>query len=377
MGLSPPADGAAATAGARAAGSAPARLGRPVGLVAVTAVGLPTRYRYVPLVVSAVVLGLPHDAIDPLAAARVAGAAFIALTWFHWGQGDRHAMRAFVDRAYLPTRRRRALFVAVRDGFPMLVPLVAWPDQYRTVVAGFVARFGGGPVPSWPFDLAVRAGVGTAFACLVGWWWRRGGGRRVRVRRRRPGRVAGRRRRDGAALAALRRGPAGDGRGRLLRLLALRPTRRPVRPLRPRERGRPRRRPRGRADGAVRPRGGAAVHARARDARGRPSSSPGHRRPCRRRSRSTWCSSRCSPSPTSSSCCGWTPPKGSGGRPRAGESRPASRGRCRRRGVRYSAPPGRESPPSRACATTCSCCGPRSSTTRSRSVPARRSTVAR
>ncbi|ESP89258.1 Brp/Blh family beta-carotene 15,15'-dioxygenase [Candidatus Halobonum tyrrellensis] len=206
MGLSPPTGGATATAGARTRRVAllPGWVAA-VGLVAVTLVGLPSRYRYVPLVVSAVVLGLPHGAIDPLAAARVAGAsaarrrhwylgvgilylllgvayavvwvvapvvaaaAFIALTWFHWGQGDLHAMRAFVDRAYLPTRRRRVLFVAARGGFPMLVPLVAWPDQYRTVVGGFVARFGGGPVPSWPFDPAVRAALGAAFACLVGW----------------------------------------------------------------------------------------------------------------------------------------------------------------------------------------------------------------
>jgi Brp/Blh family beta-carotene 15,15'-monooxygenase len=137
---------------------------------------LPPVVRYAPFALSLVVLGLPHGALDHLAPGRTLGTdpsrrsmlfvglvylvlggaylgwwflepvtaavAFILLTWFHWGQGDLYALVAFTDAEHLPTRRTRALTLAVRGAMPMLVPFVAHPAPYRAVVAAFVGLFG-------------------------------------------------------------------------------------------------------------------------------------------------------------------------------------------------------------------------------------------
>jgi Brp/Blh family beta-carotene 15,15'-monooxygenase len=140
---------------------------------------IPTWLQYLPLVASVLVLGLPHGAVDHLAPSRVRGEAptpralarvgllyavlggayavawffaplagfvsFIALTWAHWGQGDVHALDAIHGVSHLRTRAQRLATAAVRGGLPMLVPLLAFPGEYRRVAGTIVARFGATP----------------------------------------------------------------------------------------------------------------------------------------------------------------------------------------------------------------------------------------
>ncbi|MFC7196773.1 Brp/Blh family beta-carotene 15,15'-dioxygenase [Halosimplex aquaticum] len=175
---------------------------------------VPREWRYVPLVVSVAAFGLPHGAVDwaALPRAAVGGAdlyrpwrrgrharldrrwlavvglvylvfggayavgwflapaaaavAFLALTWFHWGQGELHPLREVLGADHLGARWRRGLTVAVRGALPMGVPLLAFPGRYRTVLDSFVAPFGG-TVPAWPFGADGRLALGGALAALT------------------------------------------------------------------------------------------------------------------------------------------------------------------------------------------------------------------
>lgn len=157
--------------------------------------------RYAPLAASVVVFGLPHGAVDYLVPARVAGrsttasmavigvlyaalggayaalwlfvptiaaALFIAVTWFHWGQGDVHALVAFVDADHLDSTALRAVTGVVRGGLPMFVPLLAFPNRYRTVVETWVGLFGSEFSVAWLFAMETRIlGGGLFFALTV------------------------------------------------------------------------------------------------------------------------------------------------------------------------------------------------------------------
>lgn len=133
-------------------------------------VEVPERLRYLPFLASFVAFGLPHGAADHLAVARLGGrrpfvavgvaylvggtgylaiwlvaptaafAAFILLTWYHWGQGDLYFLLA-EGGDHLRTRTQRGLALAVRGGIPMVAPLVAFPDAYRAVARATVALF--------------------------------------------------------------------------------------------------------------------------------------------------------------------------------------------------------------------------------------------
>jgi Brp/Blh family beta-carotene 15,15'-monooxygenase len=175
----------------------------PVAVVAVAFLAgaeLPPPLRYAPLAAS-VVFGLPHGAVDPFVLPRArdasvgtrslafvgalyllfgcayaavwfvapvaAAVAFVLLTWFHWGQGDLHALVSLVGVDHLRTRPQRVLAVFVRGGFPMLVPLVAFPARYRSVLDGFVALFGSSFALAWPFAPTVRVALGGGFAALT------------------------------------------------------------------------------------------------------------------------------------------------------------------------------------------------------------------
>ena len=171
---------------------------------------LPDVLVYLPFALSALVFGLPHGAVDHLAPARTvdgserrsmlvvgllyllcggaylawwfvapvsAAVFFIALTWFHWGQGDVYALLALLDVEHLPTRAERALSLVVRGGLPMLAPLAFHPAAYRRVVAAFVALFDGSPAALAPFftpTARLLAGGGlfalTVLALAVGAW---------------------------------------------------------------------------------------------------------------------------------------------------------------------------------------------------------------
>jgi len=96
---------------------------------------------------------------------------FIALTWFHWGQGDLYALVAFVsgEAGYPTDRTRRAWTLLVRGGLPMLVPLLAFPEAYHAVAEITVGLFVPGDADglSWAFGPSFRLLVGAAFALFA------------------------------------------------------------------------------------------------------------------------------------------------------------------------------------------------------------------
>ncbi|WP_338740945.1 Brp/Blh family beta-carotene 15,15'-dioxygenase [Haloplanus salilacus] len=175
-----------------------------VALLAVVAAALdvaatlPPWVRYLPLAASLLLFGLPHGAVDHLAPPRAAGrptaprwmalvgvaylllgggyavlwtvapvvsaALFVALTWFHWGQGDLYALDA-LGADHLDGRGVRAGTLLVRGGLPMLVPLLAHPERYRQVVDAWVSLFGRHLALSVTVD--ARLGLGVAFAAVT------------------------------------------------------------------------------------------------------------------------------------------------------------------------------------------------------------------
>ncbi|MFC6785826.1 Brp/Blh family beta-carotene 15,15'-dioxygenase [Halobaculum halobium] len=161
---------------------------------------LPAWVRYAPLAASALVVGLPHGAVDHLAPARTAGrtptprwllavgigylvlggayaalwalapvasaALFVGLTWLHWGQGDLYALDSIGSR-HLEGAGVRLGTVLVRGGLPMLVPLLRFPDRYRQVVDAWVALFGRELGSAWIFTPGARGALGAAFAVVT------------------------------------------------------------------------------------------------------------------------------------------------------------------------------------------------------------------
>lgn len=163
---------------------------------------VPLWAQYLPLALSVVLVGLPHGALDHLVPSRLRGepatarslaavgllyavlggayaagwflvpaacfVGFILLTLAHWGQGDVHALVALAGGDHLRTRPQRALAAVVRGGFPMLVPLVAFPEQYRRVAEALVAPFlGDASALAVAFAPRTRLAVGVGFALLV------------------------------------------------------------------------------------------------------------------------------------------------------------------------------------------------------------------
>lgn len=163
-------------------------------------VSIPRPVAYVPLVASALLFGMPHGAVDHVATARladvsvwrglavvtvpyvllggaylgawylapvVAAAAFVALTWLHWGQGDVYFLLAVTGQRPR-TRAQRLLALVVRGGLPMVVPLVAAPEVYRAVVAEWAGLFGADLAPIEPlFGLDARLALGGGLAALT------------------------------------------------------------------------------------------------------------------------------------------------------------------------------------------------------------------
>ncbi|WP_440769244.1 Brp/Blh family beta-carotene 15,15'-dioxygenase [Natronorubrum sp. DTA28] len=175
-----------------------------VGLaIVLIAESVPLSLQYLPLLVSVLVLGLPHGAVDHLVLPRareeavtrrslvaigvlyfaistayavlwvLAPAAafvlFILVTLFHWGQGDVYALVELTGVDYFEGAGSRVLTLFVRGGLPMLVPLVAFPEQYAFVAGTLVGLFDPAAAAALEpaFQPSVRLAVGIGFGVLV------------------------------------------------------------------------------------------------------------------------------------------------------------------------------------------------------------------
>jgi len=173
-------------------------------VAALVGLSVPIPLRYGVLLVTLVVLGLPHGAVDHLSVARaldvsptlrflasfsaaylaiaaayavvwfltpgVAFLFFIVLTWFHWGQGDLYTMTTLFDGRNTRGRALAALSIVVRGGLPMLVPLLAFPERYAAVARTVVSLFDPARTDWFAplFATDVRLALGVAFAsCTV------------------------------------------------------------------------------------------------------------------------------------------------------------------------------------------------------------------
>lgn len=158
--------------------------------------------RYAPFALSLVLFGLPHGAVDHLIPGRLyksraslrsiswvfilylalamlylaawfeypgpAFAFFIALTWFHWGQGDLYFLAALGRNVGTEPLYLKILTIIVRGGMPMLVPLLAFPEVYRTIASDIVKLFrGDASTLAWVFDPTFRLLAGAAFTAAV------------------------------------------------------------------------------------------------------------------------------------------------------------------------------------------------------------------
>jgi Brp/Blh family beta-carotene 15,15'-monooxygenase len=174
------------------------------GLVHLSGGDIPMPVQLIPFAISIFVFGLPHGALDHLVPARlrpgtsifrsitlvvalylVVGTVtallwatapllgfvvFIAITWFHWGQGD-----LFIDRLLDDSTRTRvgsALTVAIRGALPMLVPFIAQPAAAFSVVINTTAALGADPssdgaAPTIPVELRLLAALLVAVLSVL------------------------------------------------------------------------------------------------------------------------------------------------------------------------------------------------------------------
>jgi Brp/Blh family beta-carotene 15,15'-monooxygenase len=173
-----------------------------VALAHVAGFSAPVPVRYGVLLLTIVVLGLPHGAVDHLCVPRALGesvtvralatvglvylvfgagyavvwflspvvgfVSFILLTLFHWGQGDLYPLRAR-SPGYPRDRIGASMILLLRGAFPMLVPLVFFPGRYQDVVTIVVGLFDPASVPSLApvFDPTARLVVASGLVLLT------------------------------------------------------------------------------------------------------------------------------------------------------------------------------------------------------------------
>lgn len=139
--------------------------------------GVLERSAFVPLLLSVVLFGLPHGALDHLVPGRLGwrwgrrpGAVllyclayaalaglyllawrvaplpafwgFLLLSVLHWGQGDLHFLEAGLGRRR-PTRWSVGVAILARGALPILVPLLAFPGDFERLARGAARVFGG------------------------------------------------------------------------------------------------------------------------------------------------------------------------------------------------------------------------------------------
>jgi Brp/Blh family beta-carotene 15,15'-monooxygenase len=111
-------------------------------------------------------LGLAYLAVW-FSAPSIALLFFLLLTWYHWGQGDLYPFLALTGRTHLRTRTQRALTVVVRGGIPMVVPLLAFPAEYRDVASSVVGLFDPAASLFWLESPLARLVLGVGFALVT------------------------------------------------------------------------------------------------------------------------------------------------------------------------------------------------------------------
>ncbi len=157
---------------------------------------------FMPFFASGLVLGLPHGALDDRIVARLlpppgrpnlqkyaiaysgyltaalgylaiwwiepvyAFGFFLALTWFHWGQGDLHFLRHGIQASYLNTPLMRGLAIFLRGALPMAVTWLAHPSVYARVFEATVAIIPDAANRGFP-DLTAFATGPTADLLLI------------------------------------------------------------------------------------------------------------------------------------------------------------------------------------------------------------------
>jgi Brp/Blh family beta-carotene 15,15'-monooxygenase len=160
---------------------------------------LPETWWLVPWILSLVLIGLPHGALDHevilrlwrpqppprwALAAGIAGylflaalvmaawfaapltifACFILLTWAHWGLGDLWWSWQR-DPAYFTSSFHRAVFALWRGALPMLLPLVVDPQIYRQIAESISRLFSDSPANlGWFNAISFRA---ILLGCLL------------------------------------------------------------------------------------------------------------------------------------------------------------------------------------------------------------------
>lgn len=173
-----------------------------VGLAFIFGAEVSGWFRYAPFALSLVLFGLPHGAVDHLVPGRLykgrasirsiswvfilylalamlylaawfeypgpAFVFFIALTWFHWGQGDLYFMATLGRNVGTEPFYLKILTIFVRGGMPMLVPLLAFPEVYRAIASDIVKLFGGdASTLAWAFDPTFRFLAGVVFITII------------------------------------------------------------------------------------------------------------------------------------------------------------------------------------------------------------------
>ncbi|WP_216328602.1 Brp/Blh family beta-carotene 15,15'-dioxygenase [Deinococcus aestuarii] len=142
-----------------------------------TAPHLLERFIFVPLLLSVVLFGLPHGALDHLVPGRLGWAwgrrprwvvlycvlyaalaglyllawrfaplpalwVFLLVSALHWGQGDLHFLEAGLGRRR-PARWSAPLALLARGSLPILVPLLAFTGDFERLARGAALAFGG------------------------------------------------------------------------------------------------------------------------------------------------------------------------------------------------------------------------------------------
>lgn len=172
-------------------------------VISIFGIQLSITVQLVPLAISAVFLGLPHGAVDHLVPGqlrkrplsrremaellavyvmliaavfvlwRLAPALgfvfFILMTWLHWGLGDLFAHLQFVGYRSLPGRLERSVTALMRGALPMLLPLIAFPDDFQltaTTIIGLVSAADGTSIEGF-FSLEMRSLVAIGLVFLI------------------------------------------------------------------------------------------------------------------------------------------------------------------------------------------------------------------